>query len=251
MKHSVLLFGGTKDGRLLAKEMLAMGYQVHLVVATNCGKEQVHEKEIGIQVHVGRLLAKEMEELYHELNCNLVVDATHPYATEVSKQIQQAFQGEPCYRLLREAVEYSYGFLVDSIEEAIRRVKQGNILATTGSKEISKYQPLLGEGKRLYARVLPTKESVEACLAAGLEMDQVITKLGASSLEENLEMIEQYQIQAMITKDGGSTGGFLEKVEACKRSNIALFIVRRPKQDEGSNFEDLVKILKENIGYEG
>ena len=75
-----------------------------------------------------------------------IVDATHPYAVVVSSNIRQASAqaGLPYYRLrrtLQSAGDDSDVIYVKSQQECVRALEQtsGNILLTTGSKELHCY----------------------------------------------------------------------------------------------------------------
>ncbi len=239
----ILIFGGTKDGRLLAESLMSKGNQVFVSVATTCGKEQLMESE-RLKVLVGRLTVKEMEQLLEKLKLDVVVDATHPYATEVTQNIKLAVKSIPYYRLLRKNSEVDYGEVVESIAEACSLIGEGNVLATTGSKQVKEYVSGFPRFKeQLYVRVLPTEDSIEACRKAGLEQSHILTKLGVSTVEENIQIINQYQIRTLITKDGGITGGFPEKCSACKETGIRLIIIKRPTEEVGYSIEELENIL--------
>ena len=99
----VLLFAGTSEGRLLAEKLLAAGYLVHICVATEYGKEVLQDHK-NLCIHEGRLDVSSMEQLIKSDSWCMVVDATHPYAVEVSKNVRAACEaaGQSYLRLLRE-----------------------------------------------------------------------------------------------------------------------------------------------------
>ena len=57
---------------------------------------------------------------------------------------------------------------------------RGNILLTTGSKELAAYSGIPDFAQRVYARVLPMDASLEACRAAGLKAAHIIACRGLS-----------------------------------------------------------------------
>ncbi len=238
----ILIFGGTKDGRVLAESLAKKGYEVVVSVATECGREQI--EDVSLKVLVGRLTTQEIEKILKEQGFEAVIDATHPYATEVTKNIQSASKNYAYYRVIRKDSDIDYGQMVNSIEEACALIGDENVLATTGSKQVKEYVKVFDRYKeQLYVRVLPTKESVEACRDAGLEPDHILTKLGVSTIEENIQIIKKYRIETLITKDGGDTGGFHEKCQACKVTGIRLLVIKRPTKEFGYSVEELEKIL--------
>ena len=214
----LLLFGGTTEGRQLALEAAAMGWAVTLSVATGYGAACAREAP-GITIHTGRLDADGMAE-WMGGGFSLVVDATHPYAQAVSRNIRQgaAAAGLPYLRFLRPESPHPGCRYADSVAEACAMVPpEGNILAATGSKEIAAYAAIPGSARRVYARVLPLESSIAQCRAAGLPEDHILAARGPFTLEDNVDTMTRYHIRTMITKDGGAAGGFPEKLEAARR----------------------------------
>ena len=83
----ILLFGGTTEGRLLAERLVGMGHQVTVSVATELGAEILQGQFCG-PVLTGRMDLEAMAKLLPSYD--LCVDATHPYAVKVTKQLQAA-----------------------------------------------------------------------------------------------------------------------------------------------------------------
>lgn len=241
--RKVLVFGGTLDGRLLAEKLVKNDIFVHLCVATDGGSEVFKLRDKNIFVQVGRLNSEQISELICKNNFDIVVDATHPYATEITANIKKASENIRYLRLLREKSEFKHGVLVETIEKACEICKNDNILLTTGSKEISRYKSLFD--KNVYARVLPTAESVNLCKSAGLRDEQIITHFGVCTYEENVEIIRKYKICTLITKDGGKTGGFYEKYRACVDENVELIVIKRPNEEKGYTSEEIIDLILE------
>lgn len=243
----VVIFSGTTEGRELSAETAALGMETMVCVATEYGKEvQTHES--GIQVHSGRLDVEGMTQVL--AGADLCVDATHPYAREASRNIREAAKeaGVPCHRLLRRESQLPPGcILVDSAADAARFLQgvEGNILLTTGAKELASFAPV--GVHRLYPRVLPAVESLEACEALGISRSNVIAMQGPFTQELNVALIRQFSIGWLVTKDGGAAGGFAEKVRAAQKTGSKLVVIRRPKED-GESFETILQLCKEMMG---
>ena len=60
----------------------------------------------------------------------------------------------------------------------------------------------------------------------------------------NLETLRRYAIRSMVTKDGGTAGGFPEKLEAARLCGVQVILVRRP-HDAGLDPAQLLKRLEE------
>ena len=219
----IVVFSGTTEGRDFSRAAAALGIAVTVSVATDLGAEEQGQAP-GITVHSGRLLPGAMAELLQ--GAALCVDATHPYAVEATKNIRAAANaaGVEYHRLLRAASTLPAGSVVlGSAAQAAQYLAatQGNVLLTTGAKELAAFAGL--DAARLYPRVLPT--------VAG------ITEL-------NLALMQQFHIRYLVTKDGGSAGGFAEKAQAAAQSGAALVVLRRPEEC-GETAEEILQRCRE------
>ncbi len=174
----VLVFGGTTEGRLLARELSALGAQVTVSVATALGAEELRGVP-PLTVCVGRKDTRRMREMLPGFA--VCVDATHPYAAEASGNIRAAClaAGVPYRRLLRGASALPPDSVVVPDAPAAARWlagTQGNILLATGAKELAAFAGL--DAERLYPRVLPTHEGLAACEAAGVQWFEEATRGG-------------------------------------------------------------------------
>ena len=241
----ILIFGGTTEGRALSHLLAEKGAEVTVCVATDYGREEQGDVP-GVTVLTGRRTPEEKRALLR--GCDLCVDATHPYAVEVTKSVRAACAeaGVPYRRLLRgQGGELDADtVVVDSAAEAAELLAktEGNILLTTGAKELGAFSML--EPSRLFARVLPTHESPAASQAAGIPHRNILAMQGPFSQELNEALLRQFRIAALVTKDGGKVGGFPEKVLAARRTGVRLILIRRP-DEAGETFEEIVKSCEE------
>ena len=241
----IFIFGGTTEGRCAAEEYLKKGDEVTVSVATDIGAEELNG--LPVNIRVGRLDEKSMETAIRDYE--VVIDATHPYAVEATRNIKEACAAAciPYQRIERD-VAYEGEmpkkfFSAKSHEEAAEYLAHttGNILLTTGSKNLMDYCEILGSKKyddqestpskemmRVYARVLPTEEALRLCEAAGIPKSHIIAMHGPFLRELNAAMIRQYGIEHLVTKQTGAVGGFPEKVGACIDTDIELVVVKSP-----------------------
>lgn len=243
----VLLFGGTTEGRELALWLAGEGWRVTLCVATEYGARLVPEAP-GITVSARRLDRGEMEALMASRPFLCAVDATHPYAVEVTQNIRAAAEarGLPYKRLLRGAGGEEGCLRAGDMAQAARRLEglPGNVLLTTGSKELEPFAAP-GLAERCYPRVLPTAESLERCLALGFPPAHVICMQGPFSRELNAALIRQFGIRVLVTKDSGGYGGFREKAQAAAETGCALLVVERPQNESGLDLDGLKAYFRE------
>lgn len=163
-----VVFSGTTEGRVFSRQLAALGAEVLVSVATPLGAEE-QGKADGITVHCGRLTPEEMTALLQ--GAALCIDATHPYAVDATKNIRAAcaVAGVEYHRLLREESPLPAGSMVFATAThaaAFLAGCSGNVLLATGAKELAAFAALGPE--RLLPRVLPTREGIAACEAAGI-----------------------------------------------------------------------------------
>ena len=105
---------------------------------------------------------------------------------------------------------------------------RGNILLTTGSKELAVYMRRGSLKDRVVARILPGVESLKICEGLGLTGRDIIAMQGPFSKDMNLAQIRDYKISVLVTKMSGHAGGFFEKALAADEAGISLFVVGSP-----------------------
>lgn len=250
----ILIFAGTTEGRELSEYLAAAGIAHTLCVATEYGKIVLKEHPC-VKVHKGRMDREEMESYIKNGNFGAVVDATHPYAEVVTQNIRHAMQDMdiPYLRLKRESnVTSSYEkiqYFKDSVSCARALEKtDGNILLTTGSKELSVFVKLIGKKERLYARVLPGIESLQLCMDCGIAGRQILALQGPFSTQMNEAMLRQYQIKWLVTKASGNAGGYQEKLDAAQNLDIPVFVIGCPAEQECHTFEEVCGQLEKICG---
>jgi precorrin-6x reductase len=240
--RNLLIFGGTSETRALLCALEPMKLGITLSVATDYGRSLAPADYPGLTVRTGRLGPKQMQALIREKDISCVIDATHPYAAEATKSISAAAaaEGIPCLRFLREKSFYGGAVIVSSALDAAAHLSgtTGNVLLTTGSKELEAFTRVRDYRTRLYVRVLPTPESVDACLAFGYQVAHIIAMQGPFSKELNIALMRQLNIKTLVTKDGGVLGGFPEKLEAAEDLNAELVIIGRSPEN-GLTLQDI------------
>ena len=86
-ENKVLIFGGTSEGREIFNLLTRNKISCAICVATSYGKEILSPSDSVLE---GRLTAEEMLALFQKKSYSLIIDATHPYALEVSKNIKKS-----------------------------------------------------------------------------------------------------------------------------------------------------------------
>lgn len=236
----IVIFGGTTEGRRLAEAFAGTALPVKLCVVTGYGASLLPQAE-NLQVRTGRLEPAEMAAFLQEAGPELVLDATHPYAAEVTEHIRTAC-GQLQLSLLRVRRKEEQGaeagaesvIFVDSVEAAAAYLRntEGKILLTTGSKELEKYTVIENYRERCVARVLPTLSVMEKCSGLGFQGKNLIAMQGPFSFEMNVQMIWSTGCRFLVTKESGKEGGYEDKCRAAMETDTKLIVVRRPRETE-------------------
>ena len=241
------VFAGTTEGRELVEFLCTQAVSVTACVATEYGETLLSPRE-NLTISAQRLTREEMEALFSRENFDMVIDATHPYASVVTENIAAACEkaGVRYQRLLRSGCKAGEdAVFVPDIPAAVDYLNrtEGPILLTTGSKELAKYTGLYDFANRVYARVLPMEDSLRLCQSAGLKPAHILAMQGPFSVDMNVAMLKSLGAKYLVTKDSGTTGGFDEKVTAARAANATLVVIGRPPQREGLTLPETIQLL--------
>lgn len=263
----ILIFGGTTEGRLLAEYCHQQEIEAYVSVVSGYGADLLPESEY-LHVLSGRMAGEAMEGFMKRASIRAVFDATHPYAAEATRNIKEACgrAGVSYLRVTREsaaaenpggdsgkgpaAAFASQVVYVHSVEEAVCYLKdrEGDILVTTGSKELVAYTALPGYEERLYVRVLPSCAAISACEDIGIRGKRIIAMQGPFSEEMNRAMMRQLGVRYLVTKEAGTAGGFLEKLSAAEALSVTAVVIGRPLEERDGITLDAAKILLKEAG---
>jgi precorrin-6A/cobalt-precorrin-6A reductase len=230
----ILLLGGTSDGREIAMGLAHCGCRVLVSRATaaplSIGLHPLIDGRFGALDDAG------LESLIRSRGIRLLVDAAHPYAAEIHERARRmaAATGTAYLSFVRPPVvaagEPGVEFAADHAAAAACAFAHGRpVLLTTGSKHLAPYVAEADRtGLRLVVRVLDYSPSVRACRAAGLAEDSILLGCGPYSVATNRRHIRDFAIGCLVMKDSGLAGGTHDKLEAARREDCRIVVVRRP-----------------------
>lgn len=242
----VCIFGGTSEGRLLAEFLSTSRIKADLYIATEYGQQFVKELK-SVNIHQKRLNKEQMIELFQKNSFDCIVDATHPFAKIVSQNAKDA--AECCnikyYRIVRKTEKNEYCTYFDHMEDIVSYLNntEGNILLTTGSKDLDKYTKIKNYEKRIYVRILPMEDSLKRAIELGYSNKNIICMQGTFSQELNIAMINSIGVESLVTKESALSGGFEEKVGACIKTNVNCLVLKKP-EEEGISLEEFKRIIR-------
>lgn len=248
----ILLLGGTSETAALAAALAAAGHRVVVSTATEAPLELPAHPLVSRRC--GRLDATAMTNYLRDSSTSALVDAAHPYATETHANAEQAARAAaiPYFRWCRaesglDGLE-GVAVAIDHDDAARLAFSYGRtVLLTVGSRNLEPYvREAARTGLGLFARVLPLKESLDACHRAGLPEAAILAARGPFSVEENRAAIRLAGAGTVVTKDGGIEGGLPAKIEAARIEGCRLVVVRRPAVDipDGQSFQSIISLLQ-------
>jgi len=231
---AVWVFSGTADGNALARELTRRQYRVVVSTASAYGRELVESDVPRASVVSGRIGHKARLRLMRDHAAEAIVDATHPFATEISKQLQ-ALSREldlPCLRYERPgATKSSFARYCPNANaaasEALRLGKR--IFLATGVKDLPTFLQMPGSQQaEWFVRITPEKDSLDQALAAGIPRTNICAMQGPASRQLNVALWKEWAVDCVVTKESGDAGGFSEKLEAARELGLNLVVIERP-----------------------
>lgn len=244
----ILVMSGTEEGREIVERLNDKGENIVTTVATEYGREIYKRMGLGDLCIQGRLDAKELSELIRNKNVHTLIDATHPYATQASLNAITASEesGIKYIRFQRSASVTEGGgagdtaidklrfvHLVADMDEAVSWCAKSDmkrILLTTGFSAAEKFAKLKDD-KEIFIRILPMPVHIEQCIDMGIKPSNILALQGPFSIELNTAIYNQYNIDVVITKDSGKTGGVPEKIQSASEAEIDIVIIKREEID--------------------
>ena len=214
----ILVFGGTTEGRK-AVEVLEEGGSPYFY-STKTGEQDItlhHGHRID-----GALDEEAMRVFCQAQNIRLIVDAAHPFASQLHQTIAQVSEALniPAIRYERIYPERDPEITwIDDYSQIPRDIH--SLLATTGVQSISKLKPLEAEGIRIYYRILQRESSIALALKQGASPEQLCYYEDPQDIPVEAETI--------LLKESGLSGGFPEKIEAAKSRGMRIVALKRPE----------------------
>lgn len=247
----ILVVAGTSDARELALRIQQEGYPLLTTVVTENAAKGM--EEAGLPVRVGRLTASDFVELVKSRGIEAIVDASHPYAEEASKNAMNGARqaNVPYIRYERESLAFQHHPKLTIVEDyaqaaEVAAQRRGVIMLTTGSKTLQIFtKKLLGlPDTTLVARMLPRVDNMQKCEDLGIEQKNIIAMQGPFSKELNRALYQHYNVTLMITKESGKVGAVDEKIEAALELGIETIMIARPDIEYGSKYSDFADVLQ-------
>ena len=221
----ILVFGGTTEGRK-AVEVLEEGGSPYFY-STKTGEQDItlhHGHRID-----GALDEEAMRSFCQEHDIRLMVDAAHPFASQLHQTIARISESQQIPVIRYERIYPERDPHLEWIDDYAQIPPNiHTLLATTGVQSIAKLKPLEVQGVSIYYRILPRESSMALAQKLGAKKEQLCFFEDGATINVEAE--------AILLKESGLSGGFMEKVEAAKAKGMRILVLKRP----AINFEHSV-----------
>ena len=218
----ILVFGGTTEGRK-AVEVLEEGGNAYYY-STKTGEQNItlhHGQRID-----GALNAEAMQMFCDEHDIRLIVDAAHPFASQLHQTIAEVAGSLqiPVVRYERIYPPRNPDIMwIDDYSQVPMDIY--SLLATTGVQSISKLKWLEAQGVKVYYRILNRESSIALAHQQGATDEQLCFYEDSNAINIDAD--------AILLKESGLSGGFTEKVEAAREKGMRIITLKRPELTQG------------------
>ena len=218
----ILILGGTTEASALAVALAARNadFILSLAGATQSPRQPVPFRMGGFGGVAG------LRAYLAEAKITHVVDATHPFAAQMSAHaaLASAYMGVPLVQLSRPAWQAEAGddwHEVESVEAAARAIGTAprRIFLSNG-KDIA---PFAAYPQHVY--IIRTIDPPPGL--AALPQHRLILARGPFDFADERDLLRGKHIDLIITKNSGG-GATYAKIEAARALNIPVILIRRP-----------------------
>ncbi len=234
----LLILGGTGDAIELAAQV--MGFPNLEIITSLAGRTRNPAVPSG-DVRVGRFGgATGLSDYLREQEIDLLIDATHPFAAQISWNAAAAAidAGIPHLILLRPSWEKVAGdqwIEVESMEVAAKVIPglAQRVFLTIGRQQLAPFVPLV-ETWFLIRSIDPP----DIFISNG----QILLDRGPFSLEQERQLLREYQIEAIVSKNSGGDATYA-KIIAARELEIPVVMVQRPAVPLGERAIDVASAV--------
>jgi len=263
---SIMVMSGNRDAYQIIKKLAQLKkFKIIATTTTNYGAEIA--KKSGADRIVEKALDQEgIEELVINSNIKILIDATHPFATQATINSINAAKNQNIgyIRFERpelEKIDNKHIHRVKSFHEAVdlvqslleKKYENGKIMHLAGVSTLNYILKKIDK-KKVYVRILPSIDSIKKCLDIGLKPENIIAMQGIFSKEFNQALMKEYGVSIIITKESGFTGGTASKISAAIELGLDVVMIERPEIVELSDkkvFNDINHLVDYLINEQG
>ncbi|MFJ3073911.1 cobalt-precorrin-6A reductase [Pseudomonas sp. NPDC087029] len=222
MSRRILLLGGVTEALAIARQL---GPE-HVYSLAGIGRVP---QDLTCQVRVGGYGGAEgLARYLREAGITLLIDATHPYAAQISRNAASAARavGIPCWALRRPAWQAQPGDDWREVADWARLIEAlkpfHRPLFTLGREPLQHLDEIPSEQ-------FWTLRALEAC--PGNERCEVIGARGPFQLDDERALFARRRIDVLVSKNSGSVATE-PKLEVARELGVPVLILQRPTLPE-------------------
>ncbi|MDV2993869.1 MAG: Cobalt-precorrin-6A reductase [Chroococcidiopsis sp. SAG 2025] len=236
------LIGGTQESAQLA-ETIALADLPCIISVTTESARALYPDAACLQVWVGRFTLLEIEAFVQQQGIIGVLDASHPYAVEISQTAIAVCRNFNIPYLRYERPVLTQGAAkgkFDSFESLLSGdyLQGRRVLLTVGYRPLHLFQSWQDRAT-LFARILPSTIALESALKAGFTNDRLICLRPPISAALEAALWRQWHISVVVTKASGAPGGEDVKRTVAAELGIDLIAIDRPTVEYLQQTSDL------------
>jgi precorrin-6A/cobalt-precorrin-6A reductase len=241
------VIGGTSESVMLAQAIAAENVPC-IVTVTTADAVKLYPVLPNLQIRVGQLKEFQIHEFIQQEKIIAIVDASHPYAIAISQTVIQIAQRLHLPYLRYERVALLPNKNITELEN-FETLLTGNylthqrVLLTIGYKVLPKFKVWQAQAT-LFARILPSVESLQVALESGFSSDRLIAIRPPMSIDLEKALWQQWNISLVVSKASGKAGGEEIKQKVSQLLGIPLMVIARPKVDYPQQTNNLNEVLR-------
>jgi len=255
------LIGGTAESKALAQALVAEGVSTIVTVTTEAAR-QLYPLHPRLIVRVGRLGPEAFTPFVRQWQVVGILDASHPFATEISKGAIAASQQHslPYLRyerpsLLANPNTHDRIHTVPDLETLFHQgwLTQQRVLVVLGYRHLAAFAPWQDRAT-LYARILPSVTALTAAQQAGFSPQRLVALRPPVTPAVEAALWEQWNVTTVVAKASGAAGGEAVKRQLAKTLNINLILLARPMVDypkTAGNLEEALQFCRQILALNG
>ncbi|MGJ3244749.1 MAG: cobalt-precorrin-6A reductase [Elainellaceae cyanobacterium] len=235
MTPPIWLIGGTHESAQLAEAIAHTGWTCLITVTTDAAKH-LYPRVPNVTVWVGLLDEIGIREFIIQHQIGIILDASHPFAVDISKLAIAAATAHhiPYLRYERPDVAKSGSrSRQQHLFKEFDDVVESNVLIGHRALLTIGYRPLpqfreWHDRATLFTRILPSPKALSVALDSGFTPDRIIAIRPPLSADFERALWHHWRITLVVTKASGNAGGEPLKQQIADELGIPLVTIARP-----------------------
>ena len=241
------VIGGTSESVIIAQAIAENNFPC-VVTVTTADAVKLYPVLSNLQIRVGQLKEFQIHELIQQEKIIAIIDASHPYAIAISETVIKVAQALQIPYLRYERAELVPSPNITVLENfetllAENYLTNQRVLLTVGYKVLPKFKIWQSQAV-LFARILPSMESLKVALDSGFTSDRLIAIRPPLSMDLEKALWQQWNISLVVSKASGKAGGEEIKQKVSQVLGIPLIVIARPKVDYPQQTNNLNEVLR-------